>query len=330
MSDWIHTKLINDILAAFLDPSSNDKANGEDRHSIAENFKISINSERASIGEEFRPEETAVFIDSWIGRLGNNIFQLLNAYLIAGIFGSKTVIAPAHEFFDSRRNEHISFIFGSAEMNRLSITISGTFFPLPFESFYKTFGMKSVGGFYQNFRECLNLRSVTTLTDRDLVLFVRSGDIFTLNNSSIHSYGQPPLSFYEAAIWMENPDRIYLLAEDDNSPLVNGLLSLKLPNLERVRLGMRGDFEFILGAKNIATGWTSLILNLLNFSSNIQRCYSLEKSVGSYSGSFSNTLIKDGAGIYRNQILSNNWVHSPEQLKSMVEYPRSHLIFGGS
>ena len=158
------------------------------------------------------------------------------------------------------------------------------------------------------------------------MLFVRSGDIFTLDDSSIHAYGQPPLSFYEETIRMEKPNRIYLLAEDDHSPLVNGSLSLNLPNLELIRVGIRGDFEFILGAKKIASGWTSLIPNLLNLSSDIERCYSFENSVGSYSGSFANVIIKDGVGTYRNQILNNNWVHSPEQLKLMMEYPRSHLI----
>lgn len=83
MGKWIHVKLIINILGPFLYLNSNDAANNKVRQSVNENFKISINLERTSMEENFNAEETAVVIDSWIGRLGNNCFQLLNAYLIA-------------------------------------------------------------------------------------------------------------------------------------------------------------------------------------------------------------------------------------------------------
>lgn len=319
MSDWVDSRLTSSLLAPFLDSSS---ALGEDRSArlaVAENFRISLNTKQQET------ENIAVVIEKWTGRFGNNVFQLLNGYLVARLFGAKTVIAPAHDFFESRQSEDVTFLFGNVEMNEMSVAITSTFFPLPFKNYYEFFGFNNVGGFYRDFKKNLNLNPFLDLTEQDLVLFVRSGDIFTLNDDSINGYGQPPLSFYEAVIETEKPERIFLLAEDDSSPLVNGLLSRKIPNLELVRLGMRGDFEYIFGAKKLAAGTSSLIPNMLNLSSQIRCCYSFEGSVGSFDGSFTNVIIRDEIGTYANQILKNNWRHSSEQLSLMMEYPRSHL-----
>ena len=38
-----------------------------------------------------------------------------------------------------------------------------------------------------------------------------------------------------------------------------------------------------------------------------------------------NSIINDNAKHYNNEILSNSWTHSPEQLRLMVEYPISNL-----
>ena len=324
---WIEAKLLSSLLAKFLDSHfiSDKISHLEGQPSIG--FKVIYSPFRTSLNEPFNPDHAAVVINRWIGRFGNNVIQLRSAYLLAKLLGVQTVIAPVHEFFQSVECENISWCFGTAETDEMSVVIIGDFFPHPFNHYHTIYGGKNIGDFYHDLRPACTLKTETVLTERDLVLFIRSGDIFTINHGVISSYGQPPLSFYEAVIEIEQPERIFVLAEDDANPVTRALMEQGRPNIEIIRLGMRGDFEFMLGAKNIATGTTTLMPNLLNLSTDIQRCYTFENwLMNSFNGTFKIVNILDGMGYYKSQILNNNWTHSPAQLALMVDYPMSNLI----
>jgi hypothetical protein len=124
-----------------------------------------------------------------------------------------------------------------------------------------------------------------------------------------------------------NLNEFFVLAEDDANPITRALLEQGRQNVKIIRLGMRGDFEFMLGAKKIATGITTLMTNLLNLTTDVQRCYSFENWVlKSFDGSFEIVDILDKTGYYKRRILDNNWTHSPAQLSLMVEYPMWNLL----
>lgn len=324
---WIETKLLSSLLAKFLDSHfiSDKISHLEGQPSVG--FKIIFSPDRNSVDEPFSPDHLAIVISRWIGRFGNNVIQLRNAYLLAKLLGSQTVMAPVNEFFQSVESESMSWYFGATETNDLSVVITGDFFPVPFHHYHTIYGGKNMGDFYHDLRPACTLKTETVLTERDLVLFIRSGDIFTIDSGVISSYGPPPLSFYEAVIEIEQPERIFVLAEDDANPVIRALMEQGRPNIEIIRLGMRGDFEFMLGAKNIATGTTTLMPNLLNLSTDIQRCYTFENwLMNSFNGTFKIVDIRDKTGYYKSQVMDNNWTHSPAQLALMVEYPMSNLI----
>ena len=53
----------------------------------------------------------------------------------------------------------------------------------------------------------------------DLILHFRAGDVFT---GKVHSnYGQPPLSYYLAAVEREQPARVWLVFEDRSNPCID-------------------------------------------------------------------------------------------------------------
>ena len=324
--EWVEAKLFGSILAKFIDSFF-----VSDKVSITQEanplgFKFFYNPDKADNTTPFPANQTALIINRWIGRFGNNVLQLRCAYLIAKLLGANTIVAPTNEFFKTSRTNGIDFQFGLTEQDSTAVAIVGEFFPIPFKNYHQIFGEKNIADFYNDFKGCLTLNPVAGLTERDLVLFIRSGDIFSINEDFIRGYGQPPLSFYEKVIDIEQPDRIYVMAEDRSSPIVDRLLAPRRQNIELVQRGMRGDFEFMLGAKKIACGTTTLIPNLLNCSNEITHCYSFENGLRSFDGTFTNTVLKDADGYYRNKILSNNWIHSAEQLTLMVEYPEYHIV----
>ena len=322
---WTEPEFFNSILARFLDSHLIAHKICNAQTEVPLGFRLLFHPARTRIDEPYSPEKTAIVIDKWIGRFGNNVLQLRSAYLLAKLLGAQKVIAPALEFFETGETNHATFKFGATPIHDESAVIVGEFFPTPFKHFHQIFGESNIADFYNDVRPRCNLRPKCDLTDSDLILFIRSGDIFTINQEFIRGYGQPPLSFYEKVIEIEQPKRIFVLAEDDANPIVHALMSQNQSNTELVRLGMRGDFEFMLGAKKIATGTTTMMPNLLNLSTDIQRCYTFVNGLKSFDGRFINTIINDNDGHYKSEILSNNWTHSPEQLRLMVEYPISNL-----
>jgi hypothetical protein len=196
-----------------------------------------VNPERTEFSHPYEPCNTGIVIEKWIGRLGNNLLQLRSAYLMAKMLNAQTVIAPEHEFFKTVRTDSMSFVFGNIELNEIHQVLVGDFFPIPFKHYHKVFGERYIQDFYDELKPCLTLIERSDLTDRDLVLFVRSGDIFTIDQDIIRGYGQPPLSFYKSCIKLHNPERIFLLAEDDaNSSWEQKYLPPELQLLFRIYL----------------------------------------------------------------------------------------------
>jgi hypothetical protein len=320
-SEWKETYLFGSILAKLLDSKFVSGKVSLNDHS---GFRVLFHPGRVDVSDIYQPAETSIVIDKFIGRFGNNVLQLRSAYLLARVLGAQSVIAPEHEYFRSVSSKGISIYFGMEHVVEQSVAIVGEFFPIPFNYYHEIFGEQNIVDFYHQLKTQFTLNAEVGLTEKDLVLFIRSGDVFTLTHDVL-GYGQPPLSFYQLLIELERPERIFVLSEDDKNPVVSSLLNGEYRNIQLIRRGMTGDFEFMLGAKKIGTGTTTLLPNLLNLSEDIKLCYSFDDALKSFDGRFTNAVITDVIGDYKKQIMNNNWVHSPEQLKLMINYPLSHL-----
>lgn len=120
-------------------------------------------------------------------------------------------------------------------------------------------------------RRRLALSYVTTqlpkpkVTDHDLVIHVRSGDIFMGN---IHpDYIQPPFEYYDYVIRKHNYNNILLLSEPDFSNPVIPKLKETFPFITVSSGSLEEDVSIILGAKNliIGTGSFGSMLSLCSF-----------------------------------------------------------------
>lgn len=120
-----------------------------------------------------------------------------------------------------------------------------------------------------------------TLNDDDLVIHLRSGDIFSLRPH--YAYIQPPLSFYIEIIENSKWNKIYVITEKDDSPIYKKLREL-YPNiitfLEKPEnrhggngWGFKQDLEYLVGAVNYVPCQSSLCPLIIQLSKTIKNVY---------------------------------------------------------
>jgi len=119
-------------------------------------------------------------------------------------------------------------------------------------------------------RSIFNINPTMELGDNDLVIHIRSGDIFIDNPHP--TYYQPPLSFYTDILNAHTFDTIYLVSEDNLNPCVNALLK-QYPEIKYKQQTLKEDINLILSAKNVIHSNGTFTVSLLYFSQNIQHTY---------------------------------------------------------
>ena len=196
------------------------------------------------------------------GRLGNNIIQFSNIIDIAIAYKHNIKINVSLNFFDLSIIEEYFKDYDNREI----ITDKFNFYyneRLPFPNDI----------FKQNIQERNNLlkkafliNNITKLPENDLVIHIRSGDIFVNPHPA---YVPPPLSYYIREINSRKYERIHIICEDTVNPVVNSLLSL-YENANHEKRTLENDIKIILGATNIIQSIGTFIPSLLLFSNNIR------------------------------------------------------------
>ena len=114
-------------------------------------------------------------------------------------------------------------------------------------------------------------KNIPPLGNNDLVIHIRSGDIFRGTGAHI-GYLSPPLSYFKNIIEQNNYDNIYLVAEDTVNPCINRLLELYPRIIFKIQT-LEQDIKLILAATNIVISIGTFIPELLNLSNNIKNIY---------------------------------------------------------
>ena len=200
------------------------------------------------------------------GKIGNFIIMLSNAIKIA-LFYNYNVIIPNHPYINT------TYIVINNDINLNNEKIID-----PYDFFYKT-KIKNIDTilFKKNtlktleiLKSCFALKNEIQLGDNDLLIHIRSSDIFGDNPHP--SYLTPPLSYYVNIIDKNNFNEIYLIAEDRINPCINRLLQL-YPKIKFKIQSLEEDVKLILGAKNVVMGFGTFIPSLLLVSDNIKNLY---------------------------------------------------------
>ena len=123
---------------------------------------------------------------------------------------------------------------------------------------------------FSSLHNLFKIKSNLIFDDDDLLIHIRSGDVFSSNPHS--GWIQPPLIFYKNIIDNYNWNKIYLVSEDKKNPVTNILLQL-YPNIYFKIQSLENDIKLIIACKNICFGMGSFIPSLLLFNNIIKNIY---------------------------------------------------------
>ena len=204
-----------------------------------------------------------ILFNQLYGRLGNNIIQLSNMIHIAIAYKHNIKFNVKINFFDL---SIIEKYFNNYDNNEI-ITDKHNFFykdKLPFSS---EIFEKNIEERNKLLKKAFLINDINKLHENDLVIHIRSGDIFISNPHC--NYVPPPLSYYIREINKYNYEKIYIICEDNVNPVVNQLLKL-YKNAIYEKNNLEKDIRIILGATNIMYSIGSFIPQLMLLSDNIK------------------------------------------------------------
>jgi len=264
----------------------------------------------------YKPYYMSINIIKWNGRLGNNISQIINAIYVARHYNINKVIFPKHNVFKNnfinlninnktpinKKNYNDKFFSRKKICDKYDIDLS------IFE--------KKIDNITQILKNIIVIdSSKINLTNNDLVIHIRSGDVY--NSNPHHGWVQPPLIFYEKIINKKKWDKIIIICEDKKSPVIKPLLCKYNNIIFKVQL-LEEDIKYIISCKNICFGMGSFIPSLLLLNENLINIYYPE-----YCYRYLLDLVScNTKHVYKleNYIKCSEWKNTKEQIKIMLTY----------
>ena len=145
----------------------------------------------------------------------------------------------------------------------------------------------------------------------NLYINIRSGDVFaTVINPN---YAQPPLCFYQKIINENNFEKIFIMSNGHENPVVDELLKL-YPKIKYIHGSLVEDISVIIYAYNFVMPISTFPMTLLNLNYNLQNLYIYE--LFNYQFSNINYKIHKMKPSYRyNNIMKGKWKNTKEQLQ---------------
>ena len=212
-------------------------------------------------------------INKWMGRLGNNIIQLVNTIHIAIELGCN-ILVPEHEFLNTK----------IITINKKSIqnVLEYTNITDKFEFFYRTKINNNYVNpdiFLKNSKKVKKiLRNIFVIKSEDCIkahqndlhIHIRGGDNFTDRPHPV--YIQPPLKFYTEIINSQKWSKIYIISEDRKNPCVDKLVEM-YPKIQIKSSTLINDIKVIIGAFNIVASFGTFISSILRFSNNVKQVF---------------------------------------------------------
>lgn len=202
-------------------------------------------------------------INSWFGRNGNNIIQLINCVHYSFYINDLHHINfPKHSLFKRNIIENKEKEIKNYN-RRLIKTDKNNFFYARHMGF--TLSPKQMREIAQKY-----LVDITTLNlnnIEDITIHIRGGDSIT--GSTI--FYQPPLKFYKLILDKYEDKNIKLMYEDKNNPCVDELN--KLSNVEIQSKSIKEDIEKLCSGKVMVLSFSTFSLMVFYLSKNVEEIY---------------------------------------------------------
>ena len=252
-----------------------------------------------------------LIIQSWSGRTGNNILQIIRAIHYAIINSHNSIQFQQHSLLTS----NIITLENIENINKSQI--SDTFFSLkkyniidPEPYIMKEYFQKYIKPIFKIQTE--NNNDVTN--DKIIHIHFRGGDIFLSNPHK--AYVQPPLSYYKNIT--KEYDNTILVCEDKKNPCINEIL--KQENVEYISNTLEKDLSILSNVSNLVIGFGTFGFLLYLMNPYLKNLYIPDFFVNELpKGSWGND-IKVRIIELPNYIKVGDWKNNVEQRKMMLEY----------
>jgi hypothetical protein len=171
--------------------------------------------------------------------------------------------------------------------------------------------------------------SPIAVSDTDLVIHLRSGDIFA-ESSRYPGYGQPPLSFYQKVIEQEKPNRCILVFEDKGNVCIEQVeifLTQKAIPFICQSSDVYSDIACLKSSVNLIVGRGTFGNAITLLTNRLKKVYFFESRY-----KFKLALLRgakvfrvcDKPGNFKSKVLTD-WQNPEEQKKLMLNYDSSNL-----
>ena len=173
----------------------------------------------------------------WKGRLGNNILQLIYALNYAKYY-KMNLSMEYHEYFTTKeiilfpeKTDKIYYYDTETDFtnkNKIKINYKETTLDIN-QIFSHKFTRENLLNIFN-----IDFNGINYFDDNTLIIYIRSGDLFPLDNTSVHgSYISAPYYYYDYILkkYKNKYTKYILVAEDTNNPVIKKLLhNYPLPN----------------------------------------------------------------------------------------------------
>ena len=255
-----------------------------------------------------------LIIQSWSGRTGNNILQIIRAIHYAIINSHNSIQFQQHSLLTSN-----TITLENIENSNKS-QISDTFFSLknyniidPEPYIMKEYFQKYVKPIFKIQIETNNDVNENDLHENSIYVHFRGGDIFS--NNPHKAYVQPPLSYYKNII--NDYDNTILVCEDKKNPCINELL--KQENVEYISNTLENDLSILSNVSNVVIGFGTFGFLLYLMNPYLKNLYIPDFFVNELpKGKWGNVNIHSIE--LPNYIKLGEWKFNEEQKKMMLEY----------
>ena len=214
-------------------------------------------------------------IKKWSGRLGNNIRQLVNAIQVAIYYDYNIRIIPHWAINTTyiiindsiKKDDHYNTNIISNGNGRWA----DFFYSDRITNIESNLFTMNIDKTISILKSIFKINTNNSLNDNDLLIHIRSGDIFSVKpNSKV--YIMPPLSYYKKIIDEGEFENIYIIAENKGNPVIDKLLDL-YPKINFKKNSLENDIKLLLGSKNVVESFGTFTNSLLLLSDNIQNIY---------------------------------------------------------
>ena len=243
-----------------------------------------IEKERKTILEAFygeHPKKDIIIYFDIALPFGNQIAAVNKMIFYCEIIHCKKLILTEannifinHTIYDQEYNMIIEIAHSFNEFGDVDFITS-----LSPEFFYKYYNLKIENRVGIIKDEIVNNLPKININKDDLIIHIRSSDIFQHQNNPVHApdYAQPPLCFYEKIIEKFKFNDIYIISADDIYNPVTKILKLKYPKIIYHENPLEVDISYLVNGYNVVGSISSFLISSIKLNDNLEYLYEYDR-----------------------------------------------------